>query len=41
VWLVRWRGRSTVWDGIVLVVLFFVIFDEIWMSFSDFCDPHV
>jgi hypothetical protein len=43
VWLVlvRWRGRSIVRDGIVLVILFFVIFEEIWMSFSDFYDPHV
>jgi hypothetical protein len=34
--LVSWRGRSTVRDGVV-----FVIFEEVWMKFSDVYDLHV
>jgi hypothetical protein len=43
VWLVlvSWRGRSIVRDGVVLVILFFVIFEEVWMKFSDVYDLHV
>jgi hypothetical protein len=37
VWLVlaSWRGRSIVRDGVVLVILFFVIIEEVSLEFGN------
>ena len=43
VWLVlaSWRGRSIARDGIILVVMLFVIFEKVWMNVSDVYDLHI